>query len=256
MRKKLALLFVLMLFCVHSAAAGEGRTFNGSFTPNTNGGKLLSLIVSFTKPEAVELRLDQEPDADGSVRNLHCLVTGAFIGGCRVEKLAIEAAFVEFNPPSGWDPSAENPLVVRKTLRTNFEAIVLEKDINRALMEYTGKDWTGISVDLKPGKINARGRYHVKSPSLTILAEVRSGLDLREGKEIWLKDVFLKINHEDQTPVIREELQKIQPIASLRDFPFPVILGVISIDDRQMRIATRTAPRPFEGIVYRYVRDS
>jgi len=254
--KKCTLLFVLMFFCVHTATAGEGRTFNGSFTPGTNGEKLLSLIVSFAKPEAVELRLDREPDTDGSVRNLHCLVTGAFIGGCRVERLAIEAAFVEFNPPSRWDPSAEKSLVVRKALRTNFEAIVLEKDINRALMEYTGKDWTGISVDLKPGKINARGHYHVKSPSLTILAEVRSGLDLREGKEIWLKDVFLKINHEDQTPVIREELQKIQPIASLRDFPFPVTLGVISIDDRQMRIATRTVPRPFEGIVYRYVRDS
>lgn len=254
MRKLLPALLCVLLLCTSSAAAK--KEFRGGFTPETNGERLLSLLVSLTNPEVLELRMDEEPDDQGNVRNIHFLVTGATIGGFRVEKLALEASFVELNAPSKWDPKAKDPIVVKNALRSNLEAVILEKDINAALSGYAGSDWNKISVDLRPGIIGARGYYHVKNPGLTLLAEVKTGLEIRQGKELWLKDVELKINHDEQTDVVRQAIRDIQPVVDIRDFPFPVTLAVLSVDDQKLRISTRTPPKPFEGILLRYVRGS
>jgi len=254
-RKLLPALLCVLLLCTTSASAAK-REFRGSFTPETNGERLLSLLVSMTNPEVLELRMDEEPDDQGNVRNIHFLVTGASIGGFRVEKLALEASFVELNPPSKWDPKAKDPIVVKSALRSNLEAVILEKDINAALSGYAGDDWNKISVDLGPGIIGARGYYHVKNPGLTLLAEVKTGLEIRQGKELWLKNVELKINHDEQTDAVRQAIRDIQPVVDIRDFPFPVTLAVLSVDDQKLRISTRTPPKPFEGILLRYVRGS
>jgi hypothetical protein len=245
----------LLILCT-SCAASPKREFKGSFTPKTNGERLLSLLVSLTNPEVLELRMDEEPDDQGNVRNIHFLVKGASIGGFRVEKLALEASFVELNAPSRWDPKAKDPIVVKSALRSNLEAVILEKDINAALSTYAGDEWNKVSVDLKPGIIGARGYFHVKNPGLTLLAEVQTGLEIRQGKELWLKNVNLKINHDEQTDAVRQAIRDIQPVVDIRDFPFPVTLAVLSLDDQKLRIATRTAPKPFEGILLRYVRGS
>jgi hypothetical protein len=71
--------------------------------------------------------MDEEPDDQGNVRNIHFLVTGATIGGFRVEKLALEASFVELNAPSKWDPKAKDPIEVKNALRSNLEAVILER---------------------------------------------------------------------------------------------------------------------------------
>lgn len=253
----ISLLVLLLIVPSPLSAAQEGvREFEGSFTPATNGEKLLSLLVSLTDPEALELCLDAEPDDQGNVRNMYFLVKGARIGGFRIEHLALEASFVEFTPPSQWNPDGDDPIGVKNALRSNIEAVILEKDINAALATATGEDWHGVSVDLKPGAISARGYYTIKSPGLTLLAEVKTGLEIRMGKELWLKDVLLKINHDEQTNVVRDAIDEIQPVVDLRDFPFPVTLAVLSVDDQSLRISTRTAPKPFAGKLLRYRRGA
>ncbi len=250
------LLFLLALFSAPLEARGSLREFKGSFTPATNGEKLLSLLVSFTDPDTLELRLDAEPDDKGNVRNMYFLVEGAHVGGFRIERLALEASFVEFTPPSQWKEDAEEPIGVKSALRSNIEAVILEKDINAALASATGEDWHGVSVDLKPGTLHARGYYTIKNPGLTLLAEVKTGLEIRMGKELWMKDVMLKINHDEQTNVVRDAIDEIQPVVDLRDFPFPVTLAVLTVDEQALRISTRTVPRSFEGLTLRYRRGS
>ncbi len=261
MRKNLCFLPVISLLALLllvpsqlSAASGTLREFEGAFTPSTNGEKLLSLLVSLTDPDSLDLCLDAEPDDQGNVRNMYFLVKGANVGGFRIERLALEASFVEFTPPSQWNPDADDPIGVKNVLRSNIEAVILEKDINAALARATGDDWHGVSVDLKPGTINARAYYTIKNPGLTLLAEVKTGLEIRLGKELWLKDVLLKINHDEQTNVVRDAIDEIQPVVDLRDFPFPVTLAVLAVDEQSLRISTRTAPKTFSGITLGYRR--
>ena len=73
MRKILPALLCILLLSTSSPAAPK-KEFRGSFTPGTNGEKLLSLLVSLTNPEVLELRMDEEPDDQGNVRNIHFLV--------------------------------------------------------------------------------------------------------------------------------------------------------------------------------------
>ena len=252
-----SLFLLLLLFSPSLEASRKNlREFKGPITPATNGEKLLSLLVSLTDPETLELHLDEEPDDRGNVRNMYFLVKGATVGGFRIERLALEASFVEFTPPSEWNPDGDDPIGVKNVLRSNIEAVILERDINAALAKASGDDWHGVSVDLKPGTINARGYYTVKNPGLTLLAEVKTGLEIRMGKELWLKDVLLKINHDEQTNVVRDAIDEIQPVVDLRDFPFPVTLAVLSMDDQTLRISTRTAPEPFAGQLLRYRRGA
>jgi hypothetical protein len=173
-----------------------------------------------------------------------------------VGKPALGASFVELNAPSKWDPKAKVPIVVKNALRSNLEAVILERDINAALSGYAGSDWNKISVDLRPGIISARGYYHAKSPGLTLLAEVKTGLEIRQGKELWLKDVELKINHDEQTDAVRQAIQGLQPVVDIRNFPF---FG----DPRGAlggRPETQTlhphGSETLRGILLRYVRGS
>ncbi len=250
--RKLLLSVLLIALLAFPAGAAQTREFKGNFTPETNGEKLLSILVSITNPEVLELRLDEEPDDQGNIRNLHILVKGASLGGFRLEKLALESSFLELNTPPEWDADAKNPVVVKDVLRTNFEAVILEKDVNRALQSQGGDEWRKVSVDLKPGFMTARGYYHVKNPGLTLLAEVKTGLQIKKGKELWLKDPELKINHDEQTDAVRDAIRKLQPLVDIRDLPFPITLADLSIDETKLRLATRTAPKPFEGLLLRY----
>lgn len=256
MRKLLLSLICGLLLGGAAFAAEPAREFSGDFTPQTNGEKLLHLLVSVTNPEVLELRLDEEPDDEGNVRNLHVLVKGASLGGFRVDKIALESSFVVLNPPAEWDEKAKDPIMVREALRSNFEAVILEKDINRNLNNLKDDEWRKVSVDLKKNFVNARGYFHVKKPGLTLLAEVKTGLEIKKGKEIWLKNPELKINHDEQTDAVREAIRKIQPLVDITDLPFPVTLALLSVDETKLRMGTRTLPKPFEGLLLRYVKGS
>ncbi len=257
MRRIFYLLMVvaLMLSAASYAFADQpDREFRGDFSPSNNGERLLALLVSLTDPEFIELRMDQIPDDAGRVRDLSLLISGASIGGFRVERFAIESAFLELNPVSEWREGDRNSLMARSSLRTNVELAVLEKDINEALKTYAGGDWSRIFLDLKPGRIDAKGYY--SSGGLGIFAEVTTGLEIKQGKQIWLKDTSIKINNDDQTEVIKKELAKIQPLADIGQFPLPISLSVLNIDEHSVVFSTRTLPKPVNGLYYRYVKGS
>ncbi len=255
-KRTFSIVFVFVFLFVAFSAWGEQptREFRGHFEPANNGERLLALLVSLTDPESMELRMDQQPDNDGNVRNISIFIQGASIGGFRVEKIAVESSFLELNRPSEWRMGDRDSLKVGNVLRSNVELVALEKDINAALTSFAGGDWRRISVDLKKGMVSARGNY--RSGSLDILAEVSTKLEIRQGKQIWLKDTAIKINHDDQTDVIRKELAKIQPVVDIGQFPFPVTLAVLSVDEQKIVFSTRTLPKPVKGIFYRYVRGS
>lgn len=255
-KKTVSIAFAFMFLFVAFSAWGEQptREFSGHFEPANNGERLLSLLVSLTNPETMELRMDQQPDTNGNIRDFSLFIQGASIGGFRVEKIAIESSFLELNRPSEWRTGERDSLKVRNVLRSNVELVALEKDINAALVSYAGGDWRRISVDLKRGRVNARGNY--RSGALDILAEVSTKLEIRQGKQIWLKDTAIKINHDDQTDVIRKELEKIQPVVDIGQFPFPVTLAVLDVDEQKLVVSTRTLPKPVKGLFYRYVRGS
>ena len=151
-----ALALALLFFAISAFAEQPTREFKGSFEPANNGERLLSLLVSLTDPESMELRMDQQPDNDGNIRDFSIFIQGASIGGFRVEKIAIESSFLELNRPSEWRTGERDSLKVRNVLRSNVELVALEKDINAALTSYAGGDWRRISVDLKRGMVSAR----------------------------------------------------------------------------------------------------
>lgn len=252
--RKLLFSFICIALMSFSSEAARTRDFRGDFTPGTNGEKLLSILVSITDPEVLELSLDEEPDDGGNIRNLHILVKGANLGGFRIEKLALESSFLELAPPGEWDAAAKDPITVRNALRTNFEAVILEKDVNTALRAQSGDEWRQVTVDLKPGFLTAKGYYHVKNPGLTLLAEVKTGLEIKKGKELWLKDTELKINRDEQTDAVRDAIRKIQPVVDIRDLPFPITLAELTVTETSLRMGTRTAPKPFEGLLLRYTK--
>ncbi|MFA0889887.1 MAG: hypothetical protein ACC613_12465 [Synergistales bacterium] len=256
MRRKTGFLlaFLLILSFPLIAAGQETRTFRGNFTPASRGEELLKALVDYADPDSVEMILDGEPDEGWNVRDLFFRVRGGlFAGKIRVEDIALSASFVSLAPPSGG-----GKLEVRSAMRSNIEVVLLESDVNGAIRTFTSdKDgnWRDVSVRFVPPRnIEARGRYHVKNPGLVILAEVDTGLAIREGREIWLEDTRLRINNAEQTATVREAIEKLQPVVDIRKFPFPVSLAVLNTGQGRLEIASRTRPCPFEGIVYRYSR--
>jgi hypothetical protein len=210
--------------------------------------------VEYTDPDSLELVLDAEPDENWNIRDLYFRVRGARLGGkIRVEDFALSASFVSLVPPS-----EGKGLDVKQALRSNLEVVLLESDVNGAIRLFTSEkdgDWKDVSVRFVPPRnIEARGRYHLKNPGLVILAEVSTGLAIREGREIWLEDTRLEINNAEQTATVREAIEKLQPVVDVRRFPFPVTLATLKTGNGRLEIASRTRPCPFEGIVYRYSR--
>lgn len=254
-RKARVLLAALVILAFPLLAAGqELHAVKGKFNPATRGEELLKALVDYTDPDSLELVLDAEPDESWNVRDLFFRVRGARFGGkIRVEDFALSASFVSLVPPS-----EGKGLDVKQAMRSNLEVVLLESDVNGAIRLFTsGKDgdWKDVSVRFVPPRnIEARGRYHVKNPGLVILAEVSTGLAIREGREIWLEDTRLEINNSEQTATVREAIEKLQPVVDVRKFPFPVTLAVLKAGDGRLEIASRTRPCPFGGITYRYSR--
>jgi hypothetical protein len=254
-RKTGTILAFLLLICFPLlAAAQEVHDYNGNFTPGTRAEELLKTLVDYTDPDSIELVLDGEPDESWNVRNLFFHVRGGrFAGKIRVEEIALSASFVSLVPPG-----EGRKLAVKQAMRSNLEVILLESDVNGAIRMFTSEkdgDWKDVSVRfIPPRNLEARGRYHVKNPGIVILAEVSTGLVIRDGREIWLEDTRLEINNAEQTATVREAIEKLQPVVDIRKFPFPVTLAVLKTGNGRLEIASRTRPCPFDGITYRYSR--
>ena len=256
MKRKTGLLLALLLLLGFPliAAGQEMHAFKGPFAPASRGEELLKALVDYTDPDSVEMILDGEPDENWNVRNLFFRVRGGrFAGKVRVEDISLSASFVTLDPPS-----QGRSLSVKKAMRCNLQVSLLESDVNGAIRMFTSEkdgDWKDVSVRFVPPRnIEARGRYHVNNPDLVILAEVSTGLAIRDGVEIWLEDTQLKINRGEQTETVREAIRKLQPVVDIRKFPFPVLLSELKAGNGRLEIASRTRPCPFDGIVYRYTR--
>jgi hypothetical protein len=131
-------------------------------------------------------------------------------------------------------------------------ATVKEEDINRALLDHTDEHWKDVMVDVRPGELFARARYHVQGAvSLKILVEVSTGLKMT-GRQVWLDNYRLEVNNAEKTSVIRDDIDKLQPILDMEEFVFPLDLREITMDDEKIVFASRVEPKVFEGIRYVY----
>lgn len=255
-RARVFFLTLLILSAAISAAAQPAyRDFSGNFTPSDNGERLLALLVSITDPEFLELRMDEPPDEDGNVRSLSVFVRGASLGGFRVERLALESAFVQLAPPATWRLGDRHSLRVKRALRSNFELAVNERDVLEALETYAAGSWSRIFLDMSMGEIAVRGAYRPPEAGLSILAGMKTELELHDGERIMLRSPEIRINGEERTDLFRRDLDRLQPVIDFADFPFRLTLSRLSVDGGALILGTATPPSPVEGIVFRYVRS-
>lgn len=234
------------MLCLSLCAVAPARS-----QTQDNGGRLLATLVSLLLPESMELRVDEPPDDAGNIRNISVVVRGASLTGFRVERIALESSFLELSPPSSWKPGDRESLVVRSALRTNTEIVLREEDINAALEPYATEQYR-LSIDLKPGGIGLRVHFTPGRLGGGSLAIVDAGLEIRRGSQLWLKNPRILVNGDDQTDAVANELLKIQPFVDFADFGFPPNLVALSVDEDELRLASRTIPRPVEGLLYRY----
>ena len=219
-----------------------------------NGDRLLAHLVSLTDPESLELCLDDPPDEKGRVRHLSCVLTGGTFTGFRVEKVALEAFFLELSPPSAWGKGGRRFLDVRGALCTRMEVVLLEKDLREALTPYPCENYR-LLPDLLPGKVSLRVRFTPHPLPFPSVAEVVARPALRGGRELWLEEPRITLNGQDRTDAFREEFLRVQPFADLGDFGFPAGLTDLSVDGEKLALSTRTLPGRAEGRVYRYERS-
>ncbi len=247
---------LLILSAPLSAAAGSAfREFSGDFAPEDNGERLLALLVSLTAPELLELRMDELPDDEGSVRALSLLVLGGSLGGFRLERFALESAFLQLTPPLTWRLGSRSSFQVRSALRSNFELTLNEGDIQQALENYASESWSSILVKMAAGEIYAQGTYRPQDAGLSILTGIKTKLELRERKSVMLKSPEIRINGEDKTELFQRDLDSLQPVIDFADFPLPLIIARLCVEEGRLVLATAIRPKPVEGIVYRYVQN-
>lgn len=256
MKKTFLLLVCFFLFSPFAAAAEQTRReFSGEFIPANNGERLLALLVSLTDPDSLELEMDAPPDDDGAVRAVFLSLYGGSLGGFRIERLNIESAFVQLNPPSEWIRGARRSLRVLDALRSNFELMIDERDILESLKTYASGSWSRISVQLAAGEFSVQGRYRPGTTGFSLLAEITTRFELRGGKHVMLKSPEIRLNGEDKTVLFQRDIDRLQPIIDFDGFLLPLTISRLSVGEGKLLASTATPPRPVGGIRYRYVRN-
>jgi hypothetical protein len=251
MRILRSFLVLLLILTVAGCSRGEEINITPDDTEHNEASALLFKdFIRRLDPEGMTMILDGEPSEDGMVRHLYIDVDGACFSGFRLDDLRIETVFGQFNPVSEWTDGREVQL--QDVMQGYVNAIVKEKDINRALLDHTDEHWKDVMVDVRPGELFVRARYHVQGAvSLKILVEVSTGLQMT-GKKVWLDNYRLKVNNAEKTSVIRDDIDKLQPILDMEEFVFPLDLREITMDDEKIVFASRVEPKVFEGIRYVY----
>jgi hypothetical protein len=259
MKKRIVLgAAVLLLALAGSASAEKLFEFSGTVEGHTRGVTLFRHLVELLNPESMEMIIDQEPDNSGKVRHIYLDVRGAVIDDVRIENLKSEATFAELNPIRDWAAKKTRPLEVRGAASATFEGTILEEDVNALVRKYldlhTNSKWRHITLDFRKDSLFVKGYYHQDSPWSDLAIEVTSGLEVKGGKELWLKDYRLVINTAEKTDLIHEEIRKVQPLFSLRGFTFPVSIDSFRITPDSITFSTLTKPKPFTGRTYRFTR--
>lgn len=238
------------------------RTFSGAVEETDLSTRLLRNLVESLAPESLELVLEGGPDASGAVRRLYFEARGAKQGGIRIESLRLEALFVKFDlgGPSGNGGSAPGEgnlgdLNVSEAVQGYFEGRVLEKDLNDFLLGATltggGAEWRNLRFDLRPGGFSASARFASGVVSARVVVE--SELEIEDRDRLRMRNYRISVNNaETDMAMILEAIEKAQPLLDFRDFPFPVRLRELTVDEDALVLATRVAPTRFEGTTLRY----
>jgi len=262
-------LFILVPLAVFGgpsrASAAEARavrTFTGTVEETDLPARLLRNLVESLAPESLELVLEDDPDASGAVRRLYFEARGAKQGGIRIDSLRLEALFVKFDlgGPSGNGGSAPGEgnlgdLNVSEAVQGYFEGRVLEKDLNDFLLGATltggGAEWKDLRFDLRPGGFSASARFVSGVVSARVVVE--SDLEIEDRDRLRMRNYRISVNNaETDMAMILEAIEKAQPLLDFRDFPFPVRLRELTVDEDALVLATRVAPTRFEGTTLRY----
>lgn len=265
LRKVLALLMVLGCFVSGSmAGAAQVQELSGEFVAKTPALTLVRALVDTLKPESLEVVFAAEPTAEGYIPEIYIEAKGV-TGGTpyRLDRFALGGTFVYLTPTATWKASDIRSFEPKEWKGIfNTEIVVKEKDLQNAISVFMSekdnkneelKKWSNLGVEFKPGRIHLKGKYQV-SGGVSAAFKVKTGLEIRKGKEIWLVDTDVQINNADQNAAIRSELKKRNPPANLEDLNVPLVLRSLSITDKEIRLKTATAPKSFEGITYRYTR--
>ncbi len=251
MRKiRFALALVLLLIMPVYCSAADILIDLNDREHNDPSALLFKTLLTRLDPESMTMVLDAEPASDGTVRHLYLDVKGAAFDGFRLESLRVETVFGKFNPVKEWKEGRE--IIVEDVMQGYVHAIAREMDMNQALLDMADEHWKDVKVDLRPGELFLKARYHVKgSVSLKILVEISTGLKII-GKQVWLDNYILEVNNAEKTSVIKDEIDKYQPLIDLEGFVFPLDLKEIIIDKEKIVFSSRVEPKSFDGIRYLY----
>ena len=248
-----ACIFVLGFAFPASSAHFE---FIGKIEAHDPISHLLAFYVNQFTPEELFLRVDEQPDESGRIRDLYMNLTGVPIGGVRVDRLAFRMNGAQFNPMSEW---ATGTVALRDVLQIYVYCILKEDDVNRRLTSATigrGDHWSNISMRISPSGLYARGTYsaQVLFVTLNILIEIDSGLRIVDNKSIWLDNYNVRVNALNVPDYItRRAIAQIQPLLDLERFPLPLRLHSVNLEDGRARFSTRIPPTPFQGgITYHF----
>ncbi len=248
--------FVLFFGLLGEVQAGASEVPSSDASLNLPAGELLfqALLKQFS-PEEMTMILDEEPREDGRVRHIYMDLTGPRLGGVRIEKLAVEAWDVQFNPVVEWNRPVEDPLEVKEVLHTYAEGIITEKDLNDDLLQKkfgNDNDWRDLYLDFTPQGLHAQGKYRVKLLfTFDMLIEIYGVLGLRKGQEIWLENYRFQVNKVNvPESLTRAAVEELQPLLDLGRYMFPLKLQTLEMDNEKVLLRSSILPQPFEGVRY------
>lgn len=256
MRRALLVCLCFVLLNPHPAAAEQAcREFSGEFIPGDNGERLLALLVSLADPESMDLELSAIPGDDGAILAVSVIIGGGVLGGVRIERIALESAFVRLNSPSEWIRGDRRSLRILGALRSNFEIMVDERDMLEALKTYISGSWGGVRLELASGELRVQGRYRPGATGFSFLAGLSTKLELRDRRRVLLKTPRISINGEDKTALFQRDLERLRPVLDFDEFSLSLMPARLSVDAGKLLLGTAAPPGPAGGIRYRYVRD-
>ena len=268
MRRRIffAVVALLLSACFAASAAGPTKLheLKGDFQAKTAEEKLVKALVNALTPESLEVVFDAPPAPDGALSGIYIGARGISAGtSYRVDSLALTGAMVKLTPPDRWNVNDIKTFKPDKWEGFfNAELVLKKKDVQDALKTMTkegGRDadkWRDLKVDFRPGAVILKGVYDVNS-GMSAAFVITTGLELRDGKQIWLVNTNVQINNDEQTDAIRNEIKKNNPpidFDKLGDLQIPLTLRSLSITTQEIRIRTATVPKPFAGTTYRYSR--
>ena len=237
------------------AEAQEVRSFTGSVEGQDPAARLLRHLVTALSPERLELVLEAAPDESGAVRRLYFEATGSRRGGVRLDRLRLEAVFVKLRLPREAAAGAGLDRNSVEAVQGYFEGRVTEKDLNDFLLGATlssgGAQWRDLKLDLKPQGFSASARF--AAGAVSALVEVHSALKIQDRDRLRMTDYRVVVNNaQTDMAEVMGAIEKAQPLLDFRDFPFPVQLRQLDLDEDALVLGTRTRPQRFEGLTLIY----